>query len=625
MRETVAGEYATADLALAGETRARLAELTAYLRGHSQIVWGEHCSECAYPACYASCAFYTPRPDLNCRRFEGGIERVRGRPGDREVRLIRFRRWGKLEGHGPAPVHPVRDARRREARDEQVSRALATVPAPFAVVRNLSWRWNTRKTAAVAHGALAADAFVVEAWSADGASHDLTLTFLEQDGPERHGGGLFQAQFTARPAYGRLVVPAAEIAARIDLARPWLVQIEPVGEAEGRQVVFGLTDFCALDGAVASIPAPAPAAVPPLAATPLAPPGLAKVLVWDLDETLWSGTLAEDGADGVRVRPEADAAIRELDSRGVLQSIASKNDHAEAMAALARFGLDGFFLHPQVNWGPKSGSLARIATALDLGLDSLVFVDDQPFERGEVAATHPMVRTLTHGQVGDLLAHPWFDHPVTAESGRRRAMYQAEAQRAAAFDGGGEEDYLAFLRGCGVTLEVWEMGAADVARIHELSQRTNQLNFTGAKLSREEVERRAAGDPDRLRLVMRCEDRFGDYGVIGFADLDLREGVLELFFMSCRVQRKRVEQAMFALLAERLAEYDHRQFAVRFRGTQRNGAGRKLLQELGFAAPAADGPWTRSVALPFADADVVRRQVRREPARSAPAEMERCA
>ena len=292
---------------------------------------------------------------------------------------------------------------------------------------------------------------MIESFATDGATHPFTVAFLA----EGHGGAMFQAAFEAGPAYGRLVIPAARIAAQVPLDAPFLVQIEPVGEAEGREVVFGLCDFATFDGAL-------PAAVDPdrkacVGAEPAA--RLAKVVVWDLDETLWTGTLAETGVEGVTPRPEALAAINALDERGVLQSIASKNDHAEAMAALERFGLADYFLHPQVAWTPKSGSVARIAKALDLGLNSFVFIDDQAFERAEVEAAHPQIRTLAHTAVEALPAHPWFDLPVTAESRRRRALYQAEAQRGAAYQGAAGTDYLAFLRGCDVALDSRTLGA----------------------------------------------------------------------------------------------------------------------------------------------------------------------
>ncbi len=595
MKETVPFDRGIARLTLPPEAAAAFAELSQSLAARSLIVWGEHCSECAYPRCYSSCAFYAPRGDLHCRRFEDGIETVADTPEGVSLTRIRFRKWGKLEGKGPASLVAAEAARKQERRDALVGAGLDKAPVPFAVTRTLAWRWNERKKATAARpSATAADAFVVETY-APGATHTFTLTFLAED-----GAGMFQCAFQAGPAYGRLVVPVARIAAQVDLSRPFLVQVEPVGEAQGREIVFGLVDFASFAG---EIPASVdPAVRPPVAAAGHAP---AKVVVWDLDETLWSGTLAESGVEGLTLRPEAVAAIRALDERGVLQSIASKNDHAEAMTALEAFGLADFFLHPQVAWTPKSDAMARIAKALDLGLDSFVFIDDQPFERGEVEAAHPTVRTLPHTAVAGLPAHPWFNLPVTTESRRRRGMYQAEARRGAAYEDAGT-DYAAFLAGCSIVLDAAPLAPADAERVYELSQRTNQLNFTGAKLGRDEVEALVKGSPNLACLTLRVADRFGDYGLVGFAVLDLAKGELAQFFMSCRVQRKRVEHAFFALAADRLKASGHAVFQVAFRRTERNKAAALMLADLGFAEPAGgEGAWTRSLAEPYPDASVV--------------------
>src|ERR1700684_1201862 len=124
MQETVAGEYRTADLEIAPAVRENLSALASRVRERSLIDWGEHCSECSYPACYATCDFYTPRPDLHCRRFEGGIESVPGAA----ARLIRSRRWGKLEGHGPARLRPQTRAQRVERIDSLASRVQSAAP-----------------------------------------------------------------------------------------------------------------------------------------------------------------------------------------------------------------------------------------------------------------------------------------------------------------------------------------------------------------------------------------------------------------------------------------------------------------------------------------------------------------
>ena len=589
MKETVAGEYAVTCVSTpAGADRLDASRLA----GRSQIVWGEHCSECAYPACYASCAFYDPRPDLHCRRFAAGVEDA----GDGLMR-IRFRKWGKLEGHGPARLRPLAKAQRRERTDAAASRLLNAAPAPFQVKRSTAWRMNARKARAPGSGSgLVVDAFVLEGWSNDGTEHAFTVTFL-QEALAADAGGTWQGHVILTPAYGRHVLPVDAIAAAIRLDRPFLVQVEPVAEAEGVDVTLALADFVAFRDPADARPQVRPAAAsPPTSA-------LAKVLVWDLDETFWTGTLAEDGPDGVTPRPEAVSALKALDARGVLHSIASKNDAQEAQAALRRFGLDDYFLHPQVGWGPKSGALAAIAAALDLGLDSFVFVDDQPFERAEVAAVHPQVRTLAHTEVEDLLTHPWFDHPATPEAGRRRSLYRAEAARGRAVESAGG-DYLAFLRASALVLDVRALDATDATRVHELSQRTNQLNFTGARFTRGEVEAMLAPDPRRARLTLRCADAWGDYGLIGFADLDLAAGELSHFFMSCRVQRKRVEHAAFSHLASLLAERGHAVFRVRFHATERNGASVRLLEELGFTR-TGEG-WSRSLAPAFPDSDIVR-------------------
>ena len=589
MKETVAGEYAATTVAQPTGAADRLDGRR--VAGRSQIVWGEHCSECAYPSCYSNCAFYDPRPDLNCRRFEAGVE-----DAGAGLMRIRFRKWGKLEGRGPARLRPYAAAERREQVDAAVSRLLAHAPLPFQLSRAAAWRISrVKQSGPVQDNDLAVDAFVLEGWSNDAKSHPFTITFLQESAGG--AGGTWQAHVRLTPEYGRHVLPVAAIAAAIRLDQPFLVQVEPVGEAAGIDVTLALVDFVAFhDAADASPPIRAPAA--PLAAEPLA-----KVLVWDLDETLWTGTLAEDGADGVTPRPDAVTALKALDARGVLHSIASKNDAAEAEAALVRFGLRDYFLHPQIGWGPKSASVAAIAAALDLGLDSFVFIDDQPFERAEVAAAHPRVRTLAHTEVEALVAHPWFDHPATPEAARRRSLYQAEAARGRAADAAGS-DYLAFLRSSALVLDIRALDTADVTRVHELSQRTNQLNFTGAKFARAEVEVLAAPDPGQARLTLRCADAWGDYGLIGFADLDLGSGELAAFFMSCRVQRKRVEHAAFAYMAGRLIEQGHQSFAVRFRATERNSASVRLLEELGFVREGAG--WTRSLARPFAEADIVR-------------------
>src|SRR5262249_13401837 len=153
-----------------------------------------------------------------------------------------------------------------------------------------------------------------------------------------------------------------------------------------------------------------------------------KCLVWDLDNTLWDGILLED--PDVTLRPEIPSILKTLDERGILHSIASRNDPKLAMDKLREFGLADYFLWPQINWNSKSDSIKEIATRLSLGLDTFAFVDDQPFELGEVAFVHSKVLCIDAANLAGIpdlkRMHPRF---ITDESKTRRQMYQSDVQR----------------------------------------------------------------------------------------------------------------------------------------------------------------------------------------------------
>ncbi|GDY50033.1 hypothetical protein SVIO_006560 [Streptomyces violaceusniger] len=123
------------------------------------------------------------------------------------------------------------------------------------------------------------------------------------------------------------------------------------------------------------------------------PATIVKCLVWDLDNTLWQGTLLEDGE--VTLPASVEKLIAELDSRGILQSVASKNDHDQAWQRLEALGVAEYFLLPRIGWGPKSDSVREIAAEFGFALGTIAFVDDQPAERAEVQFHLPEVRTYT--------------------------------------------------------------------------------------------------------------------------------------------------------------------------------------------------------------------------------------
>jgi len=297
-------------------------------------------------------------------------------------------------------------------------------------------------------------------------------------------------------------------------------------------------------------------------------PGSIKVVVWDLDNTLWEGTLLE--GDAVRLRPAAATAMRTLDARGILLSIASKNDHDQAMEKLRELGIEDYFIYPQIGWSAKSSGVEAIAKSINVGLDAIAFIDDDPFERGEVGHALPQVRVLPAEAVTELLEMtelmPRF---ITDESAQRRRMYQADIERNRAEEGfqGPQEEFLAAL---GMRFVIHPARESDLRRAEELTVRTNQLNTSGQTYSYEELDafRRSAG---HLLLIAGLEDRYGAYGKIGLVLIARQEGLwtLKLLLMSCRVISRGVGSILI-LHVLRLAQAAGVRLQAEFKATARN-------------------------------------------------------
>lgn len=267
--------------------------------------------------------------------------------------------------------------------------------------------------------------------------------------------------------------------------------------------------------------------------------GRIKCIVWDLDNTVWDGVLLEDEA--VILRPEVARHIKRLDEMGILQSVASKNDRGVAMAKLAELGLSDIFLYPQVNWNSKSSSIQLIAKALNLGLDAFAFVDDQEFERAEVAHELPAVTCVDITELDAALRRPDFrPRFLTDESAQRREMYRGQIARdelEQEFVGTNEE----FLASLGMRFTLERAKQQDLQRAEELTVRTNQLNSTGHTYSYDELNA-LSESPDHLLLVASLTDKLGSYGKIGLALVEKGEQVwqLRMMLMSCRVMSRGV-------------------------------------------------------------------------------------
>lgn len=323
-----------------------------------------------------------------------------------------------------------------------------------------------------------------------------------------------------------------------------------------------------------------------------------KCVVWDIDNTLLDGVFLESGVQPPPANPVLLGVVRELAGRGILQAIASKNPPAAAGYVGQLAGLD--FAAAECGWDAKPDALGRIAAGLDVTEAEMAFVDDDMLERAEVAAALPRVLVLTPEDAAEAAGWPQFSPPVvTAEARRRGQLYAERSRRQAAqrlFGGSRAE----FLRHVGTRITIAPATAADLARLHELSVRTHQLNSAGEPVTEDELRSMLCSAGHEVTTV-RLSDDFGDDGLVGAAVRVLAgqppEGAtVPLVMMSCRALGRGTLDALLAWLCRSACAAGAVRLQVPCRVTDRNVPFRLALAAAGFRAePGAETADGRAV------------------------------
>jgi FkbH-like protein len=336
--------------------------------------------------------------------------------------------------------------------------------------------------------------------------------------------------------------------------------------------------------------------------------GLArKALVLDLDNTLWGGTVGDDGVEGIVLGGGADgeafAAFQEyvasLKARGVVLAVCSKNEDANAREPFERhpemrLGLEDVAVF-RANWDNKADNIREIAETLNLGLDALVFVDDNPVERGLVRRELPMVAVPElPGDPSDYIAAldrgRWFETvSFEAEDRQRAAMYRDNARRAearAAFT-----DTAAYLASLEMVADSGPLEPLRRSRMAQLIAKSNQFHLTGTRHSDAALDAMAASGRYALRWFT-LRDRFGDNGLVSVVVLELgddREARIDTWVMSCRVLARGMEEFIVNELVATARGLGCGSLVGRYVPTRKNGLVAGLYPRLGFAA-AGGGP-----------------------------------
>jgi len=294
---------------------------------------------------------------------------------------------------------------------------------------------------------------------------------------------------------------------------------------------------------------------------------IAKALVVDLDNTLWGGVIGEEGFNGIQLGPEypgaayvmLQRAILDLHRRGVILAVCSKNNAAEAMEAIQNH--PHMLLRPEhfaafrINWQDKASNLREIAAELNIGVDSLAFLDDNPSEREWIRTQLPAVSVIdlpddVLGYAAALRECPIFERVTLLEEDRERGRHYTEQRLRGELQQSANslEEFYTALR---MVVRIGPATDVDCARVAQLTQKTNQFNLTTRRYSEPQI-RAMMEDPAWRLYALRASDRFGDSGLVGVA-LVRRNAVdweIDTLLVSCRVIGRTIETALLAFLCD---------------------------------------------------------------------------
>lgn len=522
-------------------------------------IWEEHCLECSAPLCFKNCVYYSSRTDGRCKRFSNGMNVSFCKEGILEEKInIQYRRWANMMTIIFPAFMKFEDYKKLKETNDKLGNQLQKISNSFLPVP-LKWNYIRTREYIRRNGLrkLSGDTnlqkyFVFHAISYYPDDFKLIIEVYDDSLP------VSKTSLDIKQGENLYILDQLDD----NFFKPnYLIKVYPENNLEVELDILWCDMVAGKDKRKQS--------------------SKVKCLVWDLDNTLWDGIFIEtDNPEELKLKNGVKDTIVELDRRGILHSIASKNDYDQVWSLIKKYDLDQYFLYPQINWGLKSQSIKQIALELNIGIDSIAFIDDSIFERNEVISVLPEVRVYSDNQVQSIPNLEEFTMMITEESKNRRSMYQAEQKRKV-LQVESNSDITDFLRKCHLVIQIFEPKTEEEKlRCFELTVRTNQLNMSGNKYTQDEFNKILLRS-NHYNFAFSCKDDYGEYGIVGFGQyyIENRKLVFTEFAMSCRVAKKYVESALFKYLLESQS-CDEGIFSIK--KTKKNILLRNTLEEIGF-------------------------------------------
>jgi FkbH-like protein len=333
-----------------------------------------------------------------------------------------------------------------------------------------------------------------------------------------------------------------------------------------------------------------------------------KCIVLDLDNTLWGGIIGEDGMTGIQIGYEGiglafvdfQRELLNLQQKGILLAICSKNNPEDAYEVIrnhpAMVLREDHFATAQINWNDKAENIREIARRLNIGVDSLVFIDDNPVERQRVREAIPevVVPEWPHDPcyykraLCQIAGEYFLKFDVTDDDRRRGEMYHAQAERKHLEENSGDLD--AFLRSLQMKLTISTVDSQTMPRVAQLTQKTNQFNLTTRRYTESEIAAMSADVGCRI-YWLKLEDRFGPNGIVGVLILRKQSTEwwhIDTFLLSCRVIGRTVEEAFLGYAVRDLKELGATCITGEYIPSAKNGIVANLYGKLDFMPKGSD-------------------------------------
>jgi FkbH-like protein len=518
------------------------------------IFWREHCHECAPPLCYSNCKNYLERSDGKCQLINNGISRV-DIAGSIHYSL-QFRKWAKIEATSSKIVvssnldivlNKLNDFAVKSLNQIPINSIKAKILNIYIFIKDYALR-------NLFTGKIYSPIMDIALFSNETKDYNLIIE-----------SNNYKRKILIQPGANSFLFKLPNNISANSIK--WFPEND-------KMVSLILKKFDIVENDYHDVLNMLP-----------------KLVIWDLDNTLWDGVLVEGNIEDLHLRKGLVWTIKYLDSVGVVNSICSKNDLNNAKKALDFFGIWEYFVFPEINWNSKSENVKKILNNINLGYKNTIVIDDSPFERAEIASVFPEIKIFDETAFPKLLMDISFiDLKYNSESSKRRELYKTEQIRVQDFDKSVAKgnSISEFLKSCNIVVELINLNnsftdSVVLSRCNELMSRTNQLNVSGVKFNDHDFNELIKDKTEKFYFSV--SDSFGSYGIVGFLNCSVIENNIHVhnLVISCRVAKKLIENSIMNGL---LYYYDSMKISniiVEYKKTSRNTPIYESFIEMGFS------------------------------------------